>query len=62
MLLVEVTDTGRQVADAFRPIVHQHQKVWLGSLNEEEQQRLIESLQQVQRGLIDVAEEQEQYS
>src|SRR5436190_15820428 len=27
MLLVELTDTGRQVANAFRPIVYQHQKV-----------------------------------
>src|SRR5438093_1528128 len=26
MLLIEVTDTGRQVANAFRPIVHHQQK------------------------------------
>ena len=53
MLLVEVTDTGRQVANRFRPIVHQQQKVWLESLGEEEQQRLIASLQQVQASLMD---------
>jgi DNA-binding MarR family transcriptional regulator len=53
MLLVEVTDTGRQVAKTFRPIVHQQQKVWLESLSEEEQRRLIASLQKVQATLID---------
>jgi DNA-binding MarR family transcriptional regulator len=53
MLLVEVTNTGRQVATAFRPIVHHQQKLWLESLSEEEQQRLIDSLQQVQAALMD---------
>lgn len=52
MLLVELTDTGRQVADAFRPIVHRHQKLWLEILSDEEQQRLIDSLQQVQAALL----------
>ena len=53
MLLIELTDTGRQVAHAFRPIVHQHQKVWLEALNEKEQQQLIDSLQRVQATLMD---------
>jgi len=53
MLLVEVTDAGRKVANAFRPIVHQQQKVWLQVLDEEEQQRLIDSLQQVQATLLE---------
>jgi DNA-binding MarR family transcriptional regulator len=53
MLLVEVTDAGRQVATSFRPIVHQQQKVWLEALSEEEQQQLIASLQQVQATLMD---------
>ena len=53
MLLVEVTDTGRQVANAFRPIVHRQQKLWLAILSDEEQQRLIDSLQQVQAALSD---------
>jgi len=53
MLLVEATGTGRQVADAFRPVVHEQQKVWLESLSEQEQQRLIELLQKVQGTLID---------
>ena len=53
MLLVELTDTGRQVANAFRPIVHHQQKMWLETLSEEEQQRLIDSLQQVQATLMD---------
>jgi DNA-binding MarR family transcriptional regulator len=53
MLLVEVTDTGRQVADSFRPIVHEHQRLWLESLGDEGQQRLIASLHQVQDNLTD---------
>lgn len=53
MLLVEVTDTGRRVANAFRPIVHHQQMLWLEVLSDEEQQRLIDSLQQVQATLLD---------
>ena len=53
MLLVELTDTGRQVANAFRPIVHQQQKVWLGALSEQEQQQLIDTLQRLQATLMD---------
>jgi len=55
MLLVELTDSGRQVANQFRPIVHQHQKVWLNILNEEEQEQLIERLQRVQASLMDTS-------
>ncbi|MBI5291932.1 MAG: MarR family transcriptional regulator [Chloroflexi bacterium] len=53
MLLVELTDSGRQVANAFRPIVHQHQKVWLEALSEKEQKSLIDSLQRLQATLLD---------
>jgi DNA-binding MarR family transcriptional regulator len=53
MLLIEPTDTGRQVAHAFRPIVHQHQKVWLEALSEKEQGHLIDSLQRLQVTLMD---------
>ncbi len=53
MLLVQLTDRGRQVANEFRPIVHQHQKAWLGVLSGDEQQRLIDSLQRLQATLID---------
>jgi DNA-binding MarR family transcriptional regulator len=52
MLLVEPTDTGRQIADAFRPIVHQHQKVWMDVLNEQEQEQLINYLRQLQESLM----------
>ena len=51
MLLVELTDTGRQVANAFRPIVHHQQHLWMGVLGDEEQQRLIDSLHRVQAAL-----------
>jgi DNA-binding MarR family transcriptional regulator len=53
MLLVELTDLGRQVADAFRPVVHQNQKLWLEVLSESEQQRLIATLHQLQTTLMD---------
>ena len=52
MLLVELTDTGRQVANAFRPIVHQNQKVWLEALSEAEQQRLLNTLHLLQASLM----------
>jgi DNA-binding MarR family transcriptional regulator len=53
MILVEPTGTGRQVANAFRPVVHENQKVWLEVLSEAEQQRLIASLHQLQDSLMD---------
>lgn len=52
MLLVELTDTGRHVANAFRPIVHLNQKVWLEALSEADQQRLIATLHQLQANLM----------
>ena len=53
MLLVELTETGRHVANAFRPVVHHQQRVWLAALSEEEQQQLIDSLQRLQATLMD---------
>src|SRR5437763_10705192 len=51
MLLIELTDTGRQVAHQFRLLVHQHQKEWLSTLSEQEQAELIQSLHQLQSSL-----------
>ena len=53
MLLVELTNSGRQVANQFRPIVHEHQKVWLSALNEKEQEQLIQTLHRLQASLLD---------
>jgi DNA-binding MarR family transcriptional regulator len=53
MLLVELTDSGRQVANQFRPIVHQHQKAWLNDLKEKEQEQLIQTLHRLQVSLMD---------
>jgi len=53
MILIELTDSGRQVANKFRLIVHQHQKVWLNALNEKEQEQLIKMLQRLQASLMD---------
>ena len=53
MLLVELTNSGRLVANQFRLIVHQHQKVWLSALNEKEQELLIQLLHRLQTSLKD---------
>jgi MarR family 2-MHQ and catechol resistance regulon transcriptional repressor len=53
MLLVELTDSGRRVANQFRPIVHQQEKVWLNALNKKEQEQLIEMLQRLQMPLME---------
>lgn len=53
MIWVEPTDLGRQIADEFRPIVHRHQKAWLGVLNEKEQEQLVEMLHRLQPSLLE---------
>jgi len=57
MLLIELTDTGRQVAHEFRVVVHQHQKGWLAALSELEQTELIEALHQLQSRLSEAGGE-----
>lgn len=52
MLLIELTETGRQVADRFRPIVHQHENQWLSTLSDEEQEQLIQLLHRLQIVLV----------
>jgi len=56
MLSVELTAAGRQVADDFRPIVHQNQKKWLNALTENEQELLIQTLHRLQASLMDQAD------
>ena len=51
MILIEITDKGRQVADDFRLIVHQHEKHWLEVLSQTEQQQLIVALHRLQERL-----------
>jgi DNA-binding MarR family transcriptional regulator len=53
MLLIELTDAGRQVALEFRLVVHQNEKRWLAALDEQEQDRLIELLHCLQATLAD---------
>ena len=53
MLLIELTDTGRQVAHDFRLLVHQNQKGWLAVLNEQEKTQLIDTLHRIQAALSD---------
>lgn len=51
MILAEITAAGRQAANAFRPIVHQHQKEWFAVLGETEQRQLLGALHQLQESL-----------
>lgn len=51
MILAEITTSGREAADAFRPIVHRHEKEWFAVLGETEQQRLLVALQRLQESL-----------
>ena len=51
--LVEITERGREVANAFRPIVHQQEKEWFGILNGREQQQFIDTLHRLQIVLDD---------
>ncbi|MGD2026393.1 MAG: MarR family transcriptional regulator [Anaerolineales bacterium] len=53
MIWVEPTDLGRQIADEFRPVVHQHQKSWLSVLTREEQEQLVEMLHLLQISLME---------
>ncbi len=53
MLVVELTDKGRQTAGQFRPVVHQQEKRWLDVLNEEEQAQLILTLERLQAALLE---------
>ncbi|MCX6057222.1 MAG: MarR family transcriptional regulator [Chloroflexi bacterium] len=55
MLLIELTDTGRQAAHDFRLLVHQNQKGWLAVLNEQEQTELIDTLHRIQTALSDAS-------
>lgn len=51
MIWVEPTDLGRRIANEFRPLIHQHQKSWLGVLNAKEQEQLVEMLHRLQPSL-----------
>ncbi len=51
MLLVEITDKGRQAADEFRPIVHRNHRVWFEPLDEKEKERFIDFLHRIQASL-----------
>lgn len=53
MLLIELTDAGRQVSHDFRLLVHQHQKAWMAALTEQEQTQLIDLLHRIQTALDD---------
>lgn len=53
MLLIQLTDSGRQVAHDFRLLVHQNQKTWMAVLTEQEQSQLIDQLHRLQNALND---------
>jgi DNA-binding MarR family transcriptional regulator len=51
MLLIELTDAGRQVAHEFRLVVHRSQKVWMAVLTDDEKDQLIDMLHRLQTAL-----------
>ena len=51
MLLIDLTEAGRQAAHDFRVLVHQREKAWQAALNEHEQEQLIALLHRVQSTL-----------
>lgn len=51
MLLVEITKEGLATAHHFRPIVHRHERIWMETLREDEQETLITLLGRVQERL-----------
>jgi DNA-binding MarR family transcriptional regulator len=53
MLLIELTDSGRQVAHEFRQRVHQHETEWLSGFNQMEREQLIALLRRLQSTLAD---------
>jgi DNA-binding MarR family transcriptional regulator len=53
MLLIELTNAGRQAAHDFRLLVHQQQEAWLAVLTEQEQTQLIDTLHRLQVALND---------
>ncbi len=48
MLLVEITDEGRRVADEVRVPIHRAEKIWMEVLSPKEQEKLIQLLWRVQ--------------
>ena len=53
MLLIEPTESGRNVAHEFRLVVHRQQKAWLAALTESEQGQLVDTLHRLQSTLAD---------
>ncbi len=53
MTLVAITKKGCRVANAFRPVVHRHQREWFETLSEQEQKQLIGALHRLQAALAD---------
>jgi MarR family 2-MHQ and catechol resistance regulon transcriptional repressor len=53
MLLIEMTESGRNIANEFRLVVHRQQKEWLAALTESEQGQLVDTLHRLQSALAD---------
>lgn len=55
MLLIELTGSGRRIADEFRPIVHRQQTEWLSTIGEDDKDQLIHVLHRLQAVLTNGA-------
>ncbi len=53
MLLIELTDDGRRIAQGYRLVVHRHQKAWMAGLTPREQDELIDMLHCLQAALVE---------
>lgn len=51
MLLIELTEDGRRVADEYRLVVHRQQAVWMAALSDQEQRQFIDMLHRIQTAL-----------
>jgi DNA-binding MarR family transcriptional regulator len=53
MLLIEITEQGRQIANDFRQVVHRNQKAWMATLSDGELDELTDMLQRLQVALAE---------
>jgi DNA-binding MarR family transcriptional regulator len=59
MILAEITEAGRQAADAFRPLVHARENEWFSVLDEAEQTQFLAALHRLQESLRDAKKSDE---
>jgi DNA-binding MarR family transcriptional regulator len=51
MILAEITERGREAAQAFRPLIHAREKEWFSVLDEAKQEQFLAALHRLQESL-----------